>query len=47
MNEQNMLADAFYDEDYTFIEHVTKERPNNQLEAEQIINKYLMGRIEQ
>jgi hypothetical protein len=40
-NESDLLADAFYDEDYTFIEFVTKKRPNNQTEAEQIINNYL------
>lgn len=44
MNEQNLLIDAFYDEDYAFIKHVTGERPNNQEEAEDIINKYLRAR---
>jgi len=44
MNENNLLADAFYDQDYTFIEHVTGKRPDNQKDAEQIINKYLGGR---
>ena len=44
MNEQDELANAFYDEDYTFIEFVTKKRPKNQVEAEQIINDYLNKR---
>lgn len=37
----NELANAFYDEDYTFIEFVTRKRPTNQREAELIINNYL------
>ena len=44
MKEENQLTDAFYDEDYTFIAHVTGKRPKNQNDAEQIINKYLQGR---
>lgn len=44
-SESDLLADAFYDEDYTFIEFVTKKRPNNQQDAEQIINNYLGGVI--
>lgn len=38
--EYNKLVDAFYDEDYTFIEHVTGKRPKNQPDAEQIILNY-------
>ena len=45
MNEVNLLADAFYDEDYIFIEHITQKKPNNQREAEKIINDYLNNRI--
>ena len=45
MNEVDQLADAFYDEDYTFIAHVTGKRPNDQQDAEQIINNYLGERI--
>jgi len=41
MKEQDELANAFYDEDYNFIEFVTKKKPKDQLEAEQIINEYL------
>jgi len=37
----NKLANAFYDEDYTYIEFITKERPTNQVEAEKIINNYI------
>lgn len=41
MNEADELANAFYDEDYTFIEFVTGKKPKNQVEAEEIINEYL------
>ena len=44
VKEEDELADAFYDEDYTFIEHVTHKKPSNQMEAEQIINEYLGNR---
>lgn len=40
-----MLTNAFYDEDYTFIEHVTGKRPKNQFMAETIINEYLSNKI--
>jgi len=41
MTEENLLANAFYDEDYSFIYHTTGHKPTNQQEAEQIINNYL------
>jgi hypothetical protein len=39
--EQDLLADAFYDEDYAFIEFITGKRAENQIQAEKIINEYL------
>jgi len=47
MNEENSLIDAFYDEDYVYIEHITKKKPLNQEDAEQIINEYLNSRIKE
>jgi hypothetical protein len=41
--ELDLLVDAFYDEDYIFIEHVTGKRPENQIDAEKIINNYKEG----
>ena len=41
MTEADLLADAFYDEDYSFIKYVTGKLPINQKEAEIIINEYL------
>lgn len=41
MNEENYLANAFYDEDYIFIKHITGKEATNQQEAELIINNYL------
>lgn len=45
MNEEDELVNAFYDEDYVWIKFVTGKEPNNQQEAEQIINDYLGGRL--
>lgn len=45
MKEEDELTDAFYDEDYMFIKHVTGKEPKNQVEAEKIVNEYLSKRV--